>query len=282
MYYPNDIEDICYDEDHIERVWTEIRANFPNHFDQFIKTGGGASLSSSDAERLSEKFGSKFKRKKKTSTDEALLNLSKEAIVDFENDRKKYLEFLDQKYIEEYKIDPGPFKNTVLRNECPIIRKTLQNTQAEELDKYRKDFFAADPGELHQKVENLVKFADRYSEEIYNKEIFLNSETIEEMGFEPLTTDDYSVRGVIGGGIKSIFLYKKYPNIFPYRSPDGLWALWYLSDKKSFGCEQDSQFLMIEQKYNVTHQNYFYPYDLFALYGLRLSQLLANEFKKSL
>jgi hypothetical protein len=36
MKYPNNIEEKCYEEQHIERVIIEIKANFYDYFDLFI------------------------------------------------------------------------------------------------------------------------------------------------------------------------------------------------------------------------------------------------------
>jgi len=68
-----------------------------------------------------------------------------------------------------------------------------------------------------------------------------------------------------------------YPNIFPNRSRDAIWSLWYLTSKKKFKCKEDSEFLMIDVKNSVTQQNYFYPYDLFGFYALKLYLLLKEE-----
>src|SRR6476661_1370211 len=51
---------------------------------------------------------------------------------------------------------------------------------------------------------------------------------------------------VIGGGIKSHFLYSRYPYAFPNRSQNALWALYFLTDKKEFGFDDGSEFLMID------------------------------------
>ncbi|GAA6618437.1 hypothetical protein NUACC26_042480 [Scytonema sp. NUACC26] len=53
----------------------------------------------------------------------------KELIKDYEKERKFYQDILDLESLEEYKYDVNSFKNTVLKNQIPIIRKTLQNKQ---------------------------------------------------------------------------------------------------------------------------------------------------------
>lgn len=48
MYYPNDIEEICYDQAHIEQVWGEICKTIPNYFQKYIDTEGGHSIEESE------------------------------------------------------------------------------------------------------------------------------------------------------------------------------------------------------------------------------------------
>ena len=112
---------------------------------------------------------------------------------------------------------------------------------------------------------------------MYDSKTFEKIDNIEKLNFSELLQEEYTVYGVIGGGIKSHFLYKLYPNIFPNRSREAIWALWYLTSKKTFGCKQDSEFLMIDLKNIITQQNYFYPYDLFSLYALKIYRMLKNE-----
>ena len=56
MYYPNDIEEICYEQDHIDKVWEEMKQIIPEYFQRYIDTEGGHSIQESEAEKLAEKF----------------------------------------------------------------------------------------------------------------------------------------------------------------------------------------------------------------------------------
>ncbi len=156
----------------------------------------------------------------------------------------------------------------------------MQNKKAKELDKFRVAFVKASAGELYRATRNIVTKAGEWRKDRYNPTTFTTIDTIKELNYYDLDADDYTVFGVIGGGIKSHFLYKLYPEMFPYRSREAVWALWYLSDKKSFGCKQDSEFLMIDIKEGTTQQNYFYPYALFAFYALRIYRKLKSFYTK--
>jgi hypothetical protein len=54
MYYPNcleyenNIEEICYDQDHIDKVWEKIKQIIPTYFQQYIETENGHSVQDSE------------------------------------------------------------------------------------------------------------------------------------------------------------------------------------------------------------------------------------------
>lgn len=284
MYYPNDIEDICYEQCHIDEVLAEIKKNIPPYFDLFIETEGGNTISYDKLSELSRKFGATSRPKKKRKNTKIVLErLMEEAEKDFYSDREVYQQHLDPLALEEYGQDVSSFKNTILRNQIPIIRKTLQNKAAKELDRYRAAFARAIPGDLFRVVNNIVTLAIKWRDERYNSEEFENIPTCQDMNFFELDEDQYAAFGVIGGGIKSHFLYKLYPEMYPNKSREAIYALWYLTNKNHFGCKQDSEFLMINTRKdeNTTQQNYFYPYGLFAFYALEiyryLKEILSRE-----
>jgi hypothetical protein len=279
MYFPNHIEDICYEKDHIEQVLCEIRSNFPHYFEKFIETEAGRVLSNENFIKLAEHFGNRSQVVERRRKDYAksFRNIVKESIESFHKDRQSYLDILDEDALEEYEDDPSYFKNSVLKNQCPIIRATLQNKKATELDKFRKAFALADPNDMLRVVKNLYDFAQRYVKDVYRADQYELIDDVSELGLSDLDREDYTVSGVIGGGIKSHMLYKLFPFAFPNRSREAIWALWYLTSKKTFGCVEDSEFLMINVEEVTTQQNYFYPYDLFAFYALKVYLLLKKE-----
>lgn len=284
MHHPNwDIEEICYDSNHIEAVLSEIKANFPQYFDKFLETEAGARVTKEDFAAAGGLFRVAKITEAKKNSDKGVLftRIIDEAIRGFESDRPSYHKILDLEALEEYEDDPRNFKNSVLRNACPIIRQTLQNREMKELDKYRAEFNNADPKELLSVTKNLTVFAVQYLKGSYDEKTYDRFSNIEEMGLAALDEDEYSVYGVIGGGIKSHFLYKFNPSVFPNRSRESIWALWYLTSKKTFNCKQDSEFLMLDVEKSRTQQNYFYPYRLFAFYAHKIYLLLKIEAEKS-
>ena len=280
MYFPNrELEVICYQEAHIKQVLTQIQKNFNTYFERYLETQAGTKITAEELQNIAKQLGNTKITRGKKDTGIVLKDIMNDVIANFDSDRQSYLDILDLDALNEYEDDPPNFKNTVLRNSCPIIRSTLQNRRAKELDKYRAAFNTADPKELLNVVKNLSNFAQHYSANIYKETEYENFTCIEEMGLSDLDEDDYSAYGVIGGGIKSHFLFKVYPSIFPYRGRESIWALWFMTDKKTFGCTQDSEFLMINSDKNTTQQNFFYPYDLFSYYAYNIYLLLMNEYK---
>jgi len=281
MYYPNHIEGNCYEQDHIDKVWDEMKQIVPTYFQQYIETERGHVIQDNDIEKLATAFGSTSKPKSKPKDPKKILEiLLKEAIENFESERKPYKDILDIKSLEEYKHDVNSFKNTVLKNQIPIVRKTLQNKQAKELDKFRAAFNAAQPGHLFEISSNIISLANEWKNDWYEEQNFEKIDSCEELDYHQLDNEKYTAFGVIGGGIKSHFIFKLYPEMYPNRSREAVWALYYLSSKKKFGCKEDSQFLMINTNEGTTQQNYFYPYGLFAFYALRIFNKLKELYAR--
>lgn len=283
MYYPQNIEEICYDENHIKEVVKEIENNFQQFFNRFIETENGNKITEDLFENIGKQIQTSNIRISRKDTDipKNFKRIVIESIKRFEKDRERYIELLDPESLEEHLDDPINFKNSTLKNECPIIRLTLNNTKAKELDKFRKDFKMSKPKDLLTVVTNLSNFAHEYYDNIYDENKYEKITTLEELDLGDLDGEDYTAYGVIGGGIKSQMLYKVYPSIFPNRSREAIWALWYLTKKKTFGCEQDSEFLMINTNETTTQQNFFYPYELFSFYAYTIYKLLNNEALKN-
>lgn len=277
-----DVEDICYDFEHVNKVMTEIKKNFDAYFQRFIETCGGTGMTSEDFARLQKKFGVSGKKPDAASAKKLSENykaIIREAYDNFSKDQDDYLEIMDVELLEDMDEDADYFKSKVLRNECPIIRKTLANKRAKELDKYRAAFGRADADWLREVVYNLCAFANEYEKE-YDPDTYEEAENYEDLGLGILDTEDYTAFGVIGGGIKTHLLYKTYPGLFPNRSRSAIWALWYLSGQKAYDCKMDSEFLMIDVEKGIAQQNYFYPYELFSYYAFEIYKLLRDKAAK--
>lgn len=281
MYYPNHIEDVCFDSKHTKEVLEEIKRNFHRYFEQYLDTEAGAKITAEKLEEIGKEIGCTITKSTKSLDKSRLFkSIIKDAINDFEKDRESYIEIMDQESLEEHEDDPPNFKNTVLKNGCPIIRQTLQNKRAKELDKYRIEFRLADPNDLLVVVSNLTSFANDYVQNVYDKGSYEDIDELKKFSFSDLDGEEYTAYGVIGGGIKSHMLYKLNPEVFPNRGREALWAFWYLTNKKVFQCKQDSEFLMVNVSKSTTQQNFFYPYELFTFYAFHVFKMLKEEAEK--
>jgi hypothetical protein len=261
MIYGNDLENICYEDTHIAEVTASIKSNFFSLYIDYLDSEAGSAI---DIDKLNEHFGRTLTIKKTIEKEGVIKSLYEKAITGYEKDREKYQCILDTESFETYDNNPAFFKDTILRNKCPIIHFTLANMRDKKLDKYRIDFKKASPNDYYSK----------FDESQYNAIKNLTS-----MGLLELQEEKYLVYGVIGGGIRSHFLYKLHPDVFPNRSREALWAFYFLTDKKSFSCKDGSEFCMINKKEGTTQQNYFYPYDLFSFYAYQV-YLLIKEYCK--
>lgn len=272
------VEAACYEEAHIQAVLSEIKQNFEAYFPPFIETQAGKALSGEQFNRLRQRFGvQRAGGSVRLDPSASFKNIIRTSIDEFEHDRDSYARILNPEALEEYKEDPNTFKTIVLGTQCPVIRKTLVNRKAKELDKYRLDFRHSDADGLLGVVTRLCSFAADYVAEVYNPLEYELCSNYHELELKLLDTPDYTYFGVIGGGIKTMMLYKLNPMVFSSRSRNAVWALWFLSGKKDFGCRMDSEFLMINVDKVITQQNYYYPYELFAYYAFEVYKMLRDK-----
>ncbi len=275
------VEPKCYESDHISKVVSRIKDNFPVYFEKFLETEGGVGITSKDFAKLQAHFGVKSsKDASKKDISEKYKRIIVDSYDEFEKDRQAYLDIFDMESLEEYEEDSYTFKSDVLKTKCPIIRKTLNSKNAKELDKYRFEFGIADADYLLQVVTKLCETANDYVDIFYDSEGYDEISDYKDLQMEAFDSDECTAYGVIGGGIKTLMLHKVNPEIFSSRSRNAIWALWYLTGKETFGLSTDSEFLMIDIKKTITQQNYFYPYELFHYYAYVIYRLLSEKAKE--
>lgn len=234
----------AYEPTHIAKVREDIR----HHFDHYFNSMGDS------AWKASVKFVG--------------------ALNTFEDERQPYLRFLDQEALEEYDDDPNAFKKAI-RKECPIVRHCM-NSSAKVMESYQSAFWTTPGARMLEVTRNIVEFGAAYAAQ-FNVESFLQAETPMDFGVSGLDDEPYTAYGVIGGGIRTLFLYYLWPHAFPNRSQAGIWALYFLTGRNNYGFHDDSEFLMIQD--DGTQQNYFYPYDLFTFYARDLLLLIQSKSK---
>lgn len=242
---------------HIELVGNEIKKNFITYFQKItnsnLKEGGN------------EKFVWNL--------------LITKYLDDFKKESKKYRDFFSEENMEDYDAlgDAKVFKSN-LRNECPIIHKTLFS-KMEELQKWKEDFAHCKPQELLDIFLNFLDFSNDYSEK--NKKTdyntFTNIEHFNEVA-ELSDEEDFVLRNVIGAGIRTTIIYNLHPAHFCKSVRRTLYGLSFLSqDIQEKMPSRTSEFIMIDdtisgansrnstRSLRIEH-NYWYPYNLFMYY----------------
>jgi hypothetical protein len=244
MQYPDyELGRRGYESAHVSAVAAAVRTGFPKYFGTFFSS----------------------------PTEVKLKFLS--AIKGWEQDYEAYQKFLDIEFLEEFDVNPAAFKNA-MKTKCPIIRHCL-NSSMQEMKKYKIEFNTAMGQDLLTVVTNIARFGEQYME-TFDDAAHERAATVDALGLSPLVGEGYTAYGVIGGGIKSRFLYALYPEAFADRNQEGIWALYFLTDAHHFGFHDGSEFIMARMDHdkNTIQQNYHYPYDLFAWYALLIYTLL--------
>lgn len=225
----------AYHPEHMVEVLNDMRKSLPRYFESFAI--GQKPL----AERLSA------------------------AVADFESEQLHYQELFDLDMLEEYAYDPNAFKGD-FRRKCPVVRRCFMS-RANVMDIYRAAFNTTDGARMLEVTTNIVEFAHGFMGSFDDKQHEL-AQSPSDLGVDALDGDSFTAYRVIGGGIRSHFLHHLYPNAFPNRSQNAIWAYYFLTERKDYGFDDGSEFLMIEPV--GAQQNYRYPYDLFSYYALQL------------
>jgi len=187
---------------------------------------------------------------------------------------------------EEYAEDTEGFKNTILKKECDVIRNTLQS-KSEALKDWKAKFYGCKSQSLYDTFFNMITFAADYDEEMDEDSIAL-MDTIADCRLSEMEDEACYQPGVVGYGIVSNILNHMYPRTFPGNYKSGVWSLYFLSDgtkviKTPTGT---SEFSMVKDEtwsktgiYEMEH-NYFFPFETFCMYTLRIYRLLADMIGK--
>lgn len=224
---------------HIAEVLADLEAGFSRYFDGF----------GHDKRSLAERYDP--------------------VIRSFDRESARYHELLDLDALEEYAYEPSAFRG-ILATKCPVIQKAL-NADTEAMEPYQRAFWMTHGRDMLKVTREIAEFGSGYARRITHDQ-YQDAQSPMDFGISELDTEQYTLPNVIGGGIRSHFLYNLYPHFFPYRSQSAIWALYFLTGRKDYGFVDSSEFLMVEA--TGTQQNFFYPYDLFTYYALHLYRWL--------
>jgi len=203
------------------------------------------------------------------------------------NDRlnEKYIEMFDMDLMEEYSEDTQGFKDVTLKKDCDIIRKTLQS-KSEALNEWKKKFYGCKSQQLYDTFYNMMYFAQEYYEDM-DEDAILELDSIDECALREMEEDACYKSGVLGFGIVSNILNHMYPRVFPGNYKAGVYSLFFLSGacKGIDMPSESSEFCMVKDDFYTktgameTEHNYYFPYENFCIYTLRIYKILVEKIK---
>ena len=255
------------DQNHLEKVWKIMTPILSKYVDDYLTL-------------ISRQEGCR-------TPQESLTKKIKALIEDNDGLHDKYHELFDlELFDEEYGEDTESFKNQTLRKECDVIRKTLLS-KSEVLKEWKGKFNTCKSQTIYDTFYNMMAFAEDYDSKM-DEEAMSELDSISECKLSQMQEDACYQTGVLGFGIVSNILNHMYPRTFPGTYKMGIYSLYFLSGAGS-GIEmpsESSEFIMVKDatrsKTGVIEQehNYYYPYQTFCIYTLRIFRFITQEMEK--
>lgn len=266
--------------EHIDKVWKIIEKNIPVYFEKIIAGRG----------ELAPLMANPSFTFKSTAPDirKRLSDVFENGLSSYQKEESKYKKYFAEESMHEFEDedDPKAFKSA-LSTKVPVILKA-RNSKREMMRDWQEKFATSKATEVYAIFFNLIVFMNKYVNETDVTE-FGKFDDVTEL--EKLYTlnedDDYNVPGVIGMGIKSSVLFYLNSKYFLGANKNTLYGFYFLSECEHFHLPSGTnEFIMINdmrQESNRRHnvnmlidQNYWYPYDLITLYGLRTYRKLKD------
>lgn len=267
---------------HVAKVRAAIEKNFSRYFESLVHPPQAAPAGADLLARLGEKY--------KVTTSAKPVPVTKadptafiDAIEQHEKKAPRYRGVFETEVLNEFRTDsPDEFK-THLSRKCPVIISLLQSSD-NELKEWKMKYRLRSSDELLAVFENLLAFAEEYMAEHGDEKTYAKLKTASDLALDDFDTEEVSIQGVIGSGIKSLVLHHFYPRVFPILRGPSMFALFFLTDKSAFELRSDtSEFLIIDdgkkgKNVNIAMEhNYWYPYAQFAEYAV----LVADHIQKA-
>ena len=256
--------ELLSDQEHMEAVWRVMQPKLERYANEYLE---GVSHYK-DLRTPGDSFS-------------AFLN---EMIKKNDKLHDKYFQIFDMDLMEEeYSEDTEGFKAVTLKKECDVIRKTLQS-KSESLTEWKRKFYGCKSQQIYDTFYNMMSFAQDYDSDM-DEAALADVDTIEDIGFAQMSEDACYQSGVLGFGIVSNILNHMYPRTFPGNYKAGVYSLHFLTGcGKGVNMPSDSsEFLMVkDDSYSKTgiietEHNYYFPYETFGMYTLRIYRLLEKK-----
>ena len=231
---------------HVAQIRAAITKNLPHYFDSLVHPAEAPAPGTDLLARLGEKYKVTASNKA-TPAPKAKADASsfEKAIADHDKRAQQYRGVFEPEVLEEYRADdPDTFK-TLLSRKCPVIR-IITNSKSTELKDWRIAYKRCPSEKLLTVFENLLAFASEYLDELGVEKKYATLKTAEALAVDDFDTDELSIPGVIGSGIKSLALYHLYPRVFPALGGRSVFALYFLTEKATFDLRsKTSEFLIV-------------------------------------
>lgn len=248
--------------DHINKIIDDLNIKIPKYFKQITNEN----KDSSDSLDMS---------------DSIIWNIMiNSKIEEYDKEASSYRSFFAEDNMDEYEeVDDAKTFKSALRNQCPIIRRTMMS-RMEELQKWKEDFTYSKPQEVFDTLANFLEFVSEYPslhpETEY--ESFYKFEDFEDVA--KLTDDKaYFLSNVLGTGIMTTVAYHMNSQYFNRCVRRTLYGLYFLTkNTHKITPSRTSEFIMIDDtnpfkscrgansNFSMEH-NYWYPYKLFMFYS---------------
>lgn len=246
-------------------IKNKIIANFPEYFDKVFNLIIDDSLQASG-----------FKVKKLIGNDKKKVS---SVIKSWENDivayKDSFLKIFSPQKLRIYENYLDDFKNKQFRNNLWTV-KAAMNTKDPDLARYKKDFGQVLAQEILETLKIIITSSSSYVEQKASNINYDGIETINELELDYLNEPEFSLKKIIGYGIRSEILHRNYPANFPVMTQRSLWGMYFLTSL-------EQEFITIEEKKRkeitrVSH-NWTYNYARFTYYNNYLFLLLANKLR---
>ena len=208
-------------------------------------------------------------------------------IKDNDKSHDTYHDIFDEESMLEYEEDVEGFKSDILKKRCDVIRNTLKS-KSEALKEWKAKFYGCKSQLLFDTFNNIVLFGQEYDSEM--DEAAMDAlDSIADCRLSEMEEDQCYRTGVLGYGIVSNILGHMYPRTFPGNYKAGIWSLYFLSDGTNsiVTPTETSEFSMLKDEtasktgiYEMEH-NYFFPYEVFCIYSLRIYRLLTKRISET-
>ena len=259
--------ELLSDQDHMEEVWEVMQPRLEQYSNDYLE---GVSH-----------------YKELRTTGDSFSALLAEMIKKNDKLHDKYFDIFDMELMEEeYAEDTEGFKSVTLKKDCDVIQKAL-HSKSEAMGEWKKKFYGCKSQQLYDTFYNMMSFAAEYDEEM-DEETLSKVDSICDTGLAEMSEDACYQSGVLGFGIVSNILNHMYPRVFPGNYKAGVYALHFLTNKgKGVNMpSESSEFLMVKDDFYSktgiieTEHNYYFPYETFGLYTLRIYRYLEEKIKQ--